>query len=76
MAKKKHEPTDKSREAVETVRVQHGPSAPAKTIHGPARLRAVLRVSDGVTVDDLCDEAAATIERLQHERPARATWRE
>jgi len=52
----------------------HGPARPARTLHGVARLRAALHVSEAVAVEDLCEEAALTIDKLREDRPRRFPW--
>lgn len=47
---------------------QHGPKTPRVHRSGVARLREMLKLSDAVSIDQLCDDACAEIERL-NERP-------
>ena len=60
-------------------RERHGPQAPARNLHGLARLRAAMNLSPDVSMDDVCDDATTELETLrgQSAKPTRWThfWR-
>ena len=49
----------------------HGLGEPAVTAFGVARLRDVLSLSADVGIERVCDDAAAAIERLRNQVPAK-----
>jgi len=46
----------------------HGPTKPSQMLYGIAHLRRIMNLSDAVTIEQLCEDAALRIVELQVKR--------